>query len=79
MPLVKDKDTCSRRCANLFVDHDGDGFEETAQVSVATDVTDPEELYIYFTGTKGQILQRFVLLKVLRLQKGLQRLNFHVT
>lgn len=34
----------------VFSDEDGDGYEETATVTVVTTVTDPEEIAIYYPG-----------------------------
>ena len=36
--------------AVVYTDADGDGYPETATISVATTVTDPQEIALYFTG-----------------------------
>lgn len=36
-----------------YYDKDGDGYDEMAQVAVATTVTDPEEIRVYFTDTSA--------------------------
>jgi hypothetical protein len=60
----------------VFVDHDGDGFKETAQVSVPTDVTDPEELYIYFTGTNGADTSEIRPVKSIEITEGVATIEF---
>ena len=39
--------------AVIYSDTDGDGYSETATVSVATTVTDPEEIALYYPGEGG--------------------------
>lgn len=40
--------------AVVYSDADGDGYNELATVTVATTVTDPEEIHVYFTGYSGE-------------------------
>lgn len=40
--------------ATVFVDDDGDGFDEIMQVTVATTVTDPEEIRVYYPDKEGK-------------------------
>lgn len=39
--------------AVAYSDADGDGYDETATVSVTTTVEDPQEIYVYFAGRDG--------------------------
>lgn len=47
---IEAKDLIEAGAAVVFSDQDGDGYAETATVSVATSVTDPEEIAVYFPG-----------------------------
>lgn len=38
-----------------FTDEDSDGYSETATIQMATSVTDPNEIKIFFTNTNGQL------------------------
>jgi hypothetical protein len=38
----------------VYLDKDGDGYKETGSVSTATSVTDPEEIYLYFSDHNGE-------------------------
>jgi hypothetical protein len=38
----------------VYTDEDGDGYPETATITVATTVTDPSEIAVYFSGNNGE-------------------------
>lgn len=48
------KTLIEERSSVSYCDLNGDGYEETATVTVSTTVTDPQEISIYFTGKDGE-------------------------
>jgi len=45
--------SCEKGVAIVYSDADGDGYDETATVSMATTLTDAREVKVYFTGHSG--------------------------
>lgn len=51
---LRTNDLIEADSAVSFEDDDGDGFDEIMQVVVATTVTDPEEIRVYYPGKEGK-------------------------
>lgn len=50
---IETKTLISAGAAIVYSDGDGDGYDETATIIVATSVTNPEEIAIYYPGESG--------------------------